>query len=554
MSNDTTVTNAYISTQEAAEILGVSTSTMKNWRTRKLFGCPFFSADKKFGNDWYYLRERVEQLKEVYQKGILQSMYKLARKFSDNFQKSDSSDQKGLPKFYDSEKVAKILGVTPQTVEYWRRAKIFQEDILTHDGIYLYAEESVADFQMEREKQKDVRTFSALQNVNDFSVDDLRDQLKKIPYAVLTAHGVLKNSPDGNFVCPACGNGSGENGTGIQEHIESNGVVTSHCYKCGESFDNIKILATYYGLDVRSDFTEIIRRGAGEFLNMDIDFGGNSHNSDEVTFILKDIVESQKNLSAFIDSQGGKWRGLLLDTLLHFRCGFLEKWTHPKNIVAGKNLYFSRRIIVQTGSQNYNAILLNEDRNKFPKKSWKLNAGNKKLFGLDLLPLNPELIILVEGEVDAMSIWQATEGKVFVVAIGGISISKNCFADFLKFFGNVKKPRILIIPDNDVAGRDNAQKLRDKFVNNYFPAVFKFLVDGTDKCDANDILQKDGNDKLAEIINNIIADSQADFEQVEQQIAEDSQPVDVKSDFVMSDDLRRKIYFGGNTDLDNGRS
>ena len=323
--------------------------------------------------------------------------------------------------------------------------------------------------------------------------------------------------------------------------------------KCSESFDNIKIFATYYGLDAQSDFIEIIRRGAREFLNIDIDFERNSNNSDEVTFILKDITESQKNLSAFVESCGGSWRGLSLSTLIHFRFGFLEKWTHPKNIVAGKNLYFSRRIIIQTGSQNYNAILLNEDRIKFPKKSWKLNAGNKKLFGLDLLPLNPELIILVEGEVDAASIWQATEGKVFVVAIGGISISKNCFADFLKFFSGVKKPRILIIPDNDVAGRDNAQKLRDKFVNNYFPAVFKFLVEGTEKCDANDILTKQGNEKLAEIINNIIADSQADFESVEEEIAKTTEPIDVQSDFTLSDDLRRLIYFGGNTDLDNGR-
>ena len=137
MEIDTTITNAYISTQEAAQILGVSVRTVANWRNRKLFGCPFFTADKKFGDTWYYLRERVEQLKEVYQKGILQSMYKLARKFSDNFQIGDSRNQKGLPKFYDTEKVAKILGVTPQTVEYWRRAKILQEDILTHDGICL---------------------------------------------------------------------------------------------------------------------------------------------------------------------------------------------------------------------------------------------------------------------------------------------------------------------------------------------------------------------------------------------------------------------------------
>ena len=390
---------------------------------------------------------------------------------------------------------------------------------------------------------------------NDINISEICDQLKQIPYAVLSNHGILQIAPDGNFVCPnkICRNGSGENGTGIQEHVEPNGVRTSHCMKCSKNFDNIKIFANYYGLDTQSDFIEIIRRGAREFLNIDTDFERNFNNADEVTLILKDIVESQQNLFNFLENNGGSWRGLLPDTLIHFRCGFLEKWTHPKNIVAGKNLYCSRRIIIQTGSQNYNAILLNEDRPKFPKKSWKLNAGNKKIFGLDLLPLNPELVILVEGEVDAASIWQATEGKVFVVAIGGISISKNCFADFLKFFSGVKKPRILIIPDNDVAGRDNAQKLRDKFVNNYFPAVFKFLVESKEKCDANDILQRQGNKKLGELIEKIIADSQADFERVEEQIAEDSQPVDVKTDFIMSDDLRRIIYFGGNTDLDNGR-
>ena len=55
---------------------------------------------------------------------------------------------------------------------------------------------------------------------NDINISELRDQLKQIPYAVLANHGVLQTAPDGNFVCPACRNGSGENGTGIQEHID----------------------------------------------------------------------------------------------------------------------------------------------------------------------------------------------------------------------------------------------------------------------------------------------------------------------------------------------
>jgi len=82
-----------IPAKEAADILGGSSVTLKNWRTRKLLGYSSFDTDEKHGDTWYY--ERVEQLKEVYHKGILQNMYKLARKFakanpnlSDDFQKT----------------------------------------------------------------------------------------------------------------------------------------------------------------------------------------------------------------------------------------------------------------------------------------------------------------------------------------------------------------------------------------------------------------------------------------------------------------------------------
>ena len=175
MSNETTVTNAYISTKQAAFLLDVSTSTLKNWRTRELFGCPFFTADKKFGDTWYYLRERVEQLKEVYQKGILQSMYKLARKFSDNFQKSVPShkvfdnltnDEELL---YPDFEVAEILGVSEMTLLNWRKQKIFVEDSIDHLDCFWYKAERVYQFQKTYKKQK-------FQN----SLTESRDQLKQI--------------------------------------------------------------------------------------------------------------------------------------------------------------------------------------------------------------------------------------------------------------------------------------------------------------------------------------------------------------------------------------
>lgn len=400
-------------------------------------------------------------------------------------------------------------------------------------------------------------TFSDNFHLGDSSdcIKELCDKLKKISYSELAAHGILSYSPDGNFVCPneSCRNGSGESGTGIKEHVEANGIVNSHCHKCNSNFDNIKILAIHYHLDEKADFKEIILRGTRDLLNIDIEFPQTVDDSAEIALILKDIANSQKNLSSFLQSRNGFWRGLSFDTLSFFHVGFLEHWTHPKNTVSGKNFFYSRRIIIPTGSQNYNAIMLNEDRDKFPKKSWKLNAGNKKIFGLDFLPKNIDLVIMTEGEIDAMSIWQATEGKLFVVAIGGISISKNCLADFLKFFNGLKKPRVLILPDNDSAGRDNVKKLRDKLVDNYFPTTFKFLAEGTEKLDANDILQKYGNARLAEIINKIIIDAEDDFTEVEKQILENTKPVDVHCDFTLSDELRRMIYFGGNDDSDNGK-
>ena len=144
-----------ISTKEAADILGVSRKTVENWRNRKLFGCTFFSADEKHGDTWYYERERVEQLKEVYQKGILQNMYKLSRKFSeanpnlsDNFQKPSSrrrtvnSDEI----FYDEVEVADILGVDDETVRRWRKSGKLKEVMTDHNGLHWYLADDVHKF------------------------------------------------------------------------------------------------------------------------------------------------------------------------------------------------------------------------------------------------------------------------------------------------------------------------------------------------------------------------------------------------------------------------
>ena len=393
----------------------------------------------------------------------------------------------------------------------------------------------------------------------NFSIEELRDKIKSLGYDELSSKGILQKAHKNGYICPACGNGEGENGTGIEEHRENNGVVTSYCHKCSESFDNIKILALYYRLSATSDFKEIIKRGAYDLLNIEVDFDAARHNEGDEKeiyreLILKDIEESQKNLSAFVESQGGKWRGLTLETLLHFFCGYIAEWIHPIHRMAGKNIPPSRRVIIPNNQVNYNSIALNEDRPNLPKNTWKLSAGNKDIFGIDLLPLNSELIIVVEGEVDAMSIYQATGGEFDVIATGGAAI-KTFIKTLADYFTNViKLPRILILFDNDKAGKKNAEKNCARLIDRDFAAVAKYLANGSEKVDANDILTKQGDDKLTEIINRIIVESQADFEEAERIIEENKKVNDSEAEgFIMTDDLRRKIYFPGGTDSDNGK-
>ena len=156
-----------ISTKEAAAILGVSPETVKKWRERKLFGVPFFPADEKHGGTWYYHRERVEQLKSVYQKGILQNMYRLANAFdalpSADFQKSSTSDNIPFVNgFYSAETVAKIIGVSEMTLSRWRDKKIFVEDYQTHVGISLYNQDRVLEMKLFCQKNKAEQANSTL--------------------------------------------------------------------------------------------------------------------------------------------------------------------------------------------------------------------------------------------------------------------------------------------------------------------------------------------------------------------------------------------------------
>ena len=386
------------------------------------------------------------------------------------------------------------------------------------------------------------------------AIEQLKEELKQLSASTLESHGFLRRANKSGYVCPFCGNGEGEDGTGIEEHAESNGVYTYHCFKCSESFDNIRIFASAYNLDERNDFKEILQRAAVKFGIISGDVSEikqparNTQNKNtqkeiseeelakqkakqertekEIKMIRDDIELAADELKKFVESNDGKWRGLTFDTLNYFGCGYLVNWCSPKNIVEGKKPQPSRRVIIPSGN-HYVAVLLESDRTEANKELWKMHAGKKYPFGIDKVPADAEMIIVVEGEVDALSIYQATQGKYFVIATGGASEKK--FINILQDKFQAKLPRILILFDADSPGRDNAPKRQAELQQRKFPAVCNFLFnEGEEEYksekavkDFNDVLIEQGDESLATVIEKIIQDAQDDFSKIETEFKND---------------------------------
>ncbi len=381
------------------------------------------------------------------------------------------------------------------------------------------------------------------------NLDAMLIQIKKLSPDILASHGIIsvaKAVINGKptYVCPYCENGTGEDGTGIQPSY-FNGVWLYHCFKCNETFDNITLLAPYYQLDSRNkdDFKEIIHRAVEEFSIFDSSsiYGNNpqinhtpqrkeksalelTQEKQELKLIRDDINNSQHNIKHFLESVEGKWRGLTLQTLQYFHCGYIADWVSPKSRVHNTFSTPTPRLIIPSGDHYLARLIIPID--SFDEKSQKYiipkqHAGKKFPFNFE--SISTETInIIVEGEIDAMSIWQATNGQFPIIATSGIS-GYSEFVDLVKnkFTASDIKPRFLILFDSDESGKDTAPKFKDALHSAKFPAVYNFLSNEISKIDSNDILCEQGQAELATIIYSFISTAQIDLDKIAAEFAEE---------------------------------
>lgn len=341
-------------------------------------------------------------------------------------------------------------------------------------------------------------------------IEKIAEEIKNRPLLV----EYLKPAKRG-YVCPKCGNGSGKDGTGA---VISEDGTRLLCGKCQRGLTNIDILAAHLGLGTSGkDYVEVVKYG-GKILGIEMEKPKFSmpqakkekseaelaQERKENELIQEDISMAQKNIEK-LPVEGR--RGLSLSTLKYFGCGYIAEWKPPKSRVSGTYAKETPRLIVPSGTHYLARLIVplsryDEKTREYIKE--KQHAGTKYPFNFSSIS-SEKINIVVEGEIDAMSIWQATSGNFPIIATSGAAGFENFVELVRKKYESVeKKPKFLILYDSDETGRKNAPKLQKALKNAGYSSVYEFLTEEETKKDANDILRGEGEEKLSEKISSIV--------------------------------------------------
>lgn len=390
------------------------------------------------------------------------------------------------------------------------------------------------------------------------NTEEIKSQIKETdPAEIARVCGLAtarkKKGGKDTYVCPDCRNGTGKDGTGIETFQTVSGLAWK-CHRCGRGWgDNLSLLAEHFNLRTSGDeFIELLEESA-RALNITIDYADSGFNlraystptrkllappkqnfsSPAEEKIRKDRTSfyqyAAKNLPEFIKSQGDAWRGLTLDTLRKFDCGYHpnfcfvtikdRKICAPVAVIPSSKYSFMTRLTCPLEA------LPQENQDFISPK--KYSSGKKDVFNLRAAEsVKDEVLILVEGAIDAMSGYQAL-GKDIFLALNGSSISYLVAEDFKKI---LPAKKFIVMLDNDEAGRINAQKIADKLIECGHLAITAFLPDKERVKDMNDFLQVDVN-ALRESLTKILEDAGAKFDALKQKLDAAAQilPVNVDS-------------------------
>lgn len=335
-------------------------------------------------------------------------------------------------------------------------------------------------------------------------------------YIILHGKDLLERDKSGKgYVCPCCGSGSGRHGTGMREDRERPGY-----FKCwagagtGDCPDHDNIITTIqkaHHLSPHEAFKECCERFSIEVVKerplnapvpsavAEIEKLKAAHKKEaeqrkpSITpeEIAEEIRAARKNLhkTDYLTK-----RGLSMATQEAFGCGFLENWYNPdvrEGIVSGKwNFKGTPRVIIPTSGTSYLARDIRDNVPEDKQDFVKQKVGTNHRFNWQIIKEAKEPVFVVEGEIDAMSVYEA--GYKQVVGLGSTS-NIEAFLNYVEQEAEHKESLSFICAlDNDAAGERGTKKFASLCEEHGFAAV----TYGSDICidgakDANESLVKD---------------------------------------------------------------
>ena len=292
------------------------------------------------------------------------------------------------------------------------------------------------------------------------------------------------------YLCPICGSGSGEHGTGITENPKDKSHFTCWGGNCFRNADIFEIIGKQCGL---TDFNEIFNK-ACEIFRISIDSDNNNTRPSpkpktgeapaQLNYITADEV---KNFTEFFRQAAANLtktdyhRGISLETLKRFKVGYVEQWR------VNEKAPTSPRLIIPNDGGGYLARdtrpNLTEEEAQYKKMRPKGKAV--RLFNSRALNQTSKPVFIVEGEIDALSIIDA----------GGEAVALCSVANIGKLIEAVKErankiPPLIIQLDNDIAGQANIKKLIDGLKEIKFFSYRHLALPESYK-DANEFLMND---------------------------------------------------------------
>lgn len=285
------------------------------------------------------------------------------------------------------------------------------------------------------------------------------------------------------YVCPFCGNGTGNDGDGMNIDPHSNKCLK--CFKCGFYGDVIDIYAEEHKVTTGEAFNVLCERFnivTDEFSEPDraLKKEGSPHLRKVAITENAGDPHASKNLEATNEAQESQdyteyyrrcreglntpeameylaFRGISLTTAERFWIGYDSAWRSPQAVRNGKNPPASPRLIIPTSSSSYLARDVRKELTEQERKFSKMKEGAAQPFNLSALKDKADNapVFVTEGEIDALSIIEAGGDAVALGSIG----NTGKLIDWIK--ANGTEAMLLLCLDNDDAGHKAETELAE---------------------------------------------------------------------------------------------